>query len=414
MIQRINEKWTGQYSKNESVATYTIIVIIALSFVLSDWLLGAFTFTEYILGGTILVSFLIGKFRVYKQQLKWIVLPLITIILHTLLLMSLGNEIDIRIIIISVVKLIFYLVITTWVINLVRDFKLKNQFLLIINCFAIVVFLLGIYIALAFYLNLNHELDLPYEFLLRFTRIDGHLFRSDVPIVRMKSIFEEPAHLGYYFNTVLLINAFGNHRLNYKWLFSSVLVTGIVLTFSYSAIAIMMIILTTQLIMALFQRKIKFRFNYSFIAAILSVLVIVFVFRDVLYTTFIGRTLELISGTETSGYERLFDSWRFITSENLIFGLGYMQTPGSLWNNFAYFTTEFGLIGLAFLTGFNIWIFYHNKGMGVAFLLMNFAKGGYLSSSYWFLLLLVLLYSLESETVSYFRKEEHFEIKRRF
>lgn len=411
MNQKMTKKWMNQYYENESALTISLLIVIAVAFVLSDWLLGAFTFTEYILGATLMVSFITGKFRIYRYQLKVIIVSIILIVFHSTILISLGNEVDFRVIMISLVKLTFYLIVIFWIINLVNDLKLKNNFLFIINCFSVVIFLIGIYIALAFYLNLNFEIELPYEFLLRFTRVDGHLFRRDVPIVRMKSIFEEPAHLGYYFNSVLMTNVFGNQRIRFNWLFNSVLILGIVLSFSYSAIAILLIILSIKTIVTLFHREFKFSINFTFIAACLSILVIIFAFRDVLYTTFISRTLELVSGTETSGYERLFDSWRYVSRNDLVLGLGFMQTPGSLWNNFAYYTTEFGLAGLIGVTVFTLLIFSRNKGLGIMFLFMNFAKGGYLSSSYWFLLLLILLYSKESETLSYIRKEEHFEIK---
>lgn len=278
---------------------------------------------------------------------------------------------------------------------------------------AVVILLLGVYIATAVYLEVNTEIELPYAFLLRFTRLDGHLFRRDIPIVRMKSIFEEPAHLGYYLNSILSVNVFGTFRLDKGRMFNLFLIVGILMTMSYSAIVITMTILLIKLVYKILKKDIAFSVNYKVIFPALIIVIIVFIFRDVLFTTFIRRTMELLDGTETSGYERLFDSWRYITRENLLLGVGFMHSQGYLWNNYAYAITEMGVIGLAIIGGFNLFLLKSNIGLGLVFLLLNFAKGGYLSSSYWFLILLILIYFKSSPGDSYTRKEEYFEIKRR-
>lgn len=408
MSKNYIDLWREQYKSRNKLLEYSLLAIVVLSFMLSDWMLGIFTFTEYIIGIALTAAVLTGKFRIYLRQIKWLLLLLSTISIHSFILNSLGTELNIRLIIISLIKLLFYFIVVSWIINLINDLNHKYSFLFIVNIAAVVVFILGVYIALSVYLELHTEISLPYERLLMYTRLDGHLFRRDLPIVRMKSIFEEPAHLGYFLNTVLSVNILGPIKVEKSILFNSLLIIGIIMTMSYSAIAIMISIIVIKIFSVLLGKEFNPKMDYKLIIIALVPLLIIFLFRDVLYTTFIVRTLELIDGTETSGYERLFDSWRFVNQSNFILGLGFMQSPGSLWNNYAYMLTELGVLGISILTGFNLFIAKRNAGLGLIFLFMNFAKGGYLSSSYWLLILLILLYSRESNLVTSIRKEEHF------
>lgn len=413
MINNVKSVWLNQYSIRRKPIEFGLIISIVLSFTLSDWMLGLFTFTEYILGGIMLVAFLAGKFRLYINQIKWISILVGVIALHSILLELTAQEINYRVTVIATIKFLFYLINIIWITNLIKDLNLETFFLLVVNSMAVVILILGVYIAAAVYLEVNTEIELPYAFLLRFTRLDGHLFRRDIPIVRMKSIFEEPAHLGFYLNSILSVNIFGSSRLNIGKVFNLFLIIGILMTMSYSAIAIMLTILLVKFIIKLFNKDFAYTVNYKVIIIALIITITVFMFREVLFTTFVRRTMELLDGTETSGNERLLESWRYITRENLLLGLGFMQSPGYLWNNYAYAITEMGVIGLAIIGGFNLFLFKNNIGLGLVFLLLNFAKGGYLSSSYWFLILLILIYLKSSPGVSYTRKEEYFEIQRR-
>lgn len=413
MINNVKSVWLNQYSIRRKSIEFGLIMCIVLSFTLSDWMIGLFTFTEYILGGIMLLAILAGKFRLYNNQIKWISILISIIVVHSILIELTAQELDYRVTIIATIKLLFYLINIAWIKNLIIDLNLESLFLLIVNSMAVVILILGIYIAAAVYLEVNTEIELPYSFLLRYTRPDGHLFRSDIPIVRMKSIFEEPAHLGYYLNSILSVNMFGSIRLSEGKVFNLFLIIGILMTMSYSAIAIMLTILLAKFVLKLLKKDLDYSLNYRVVIAISIIIIIVFIFREVLFITFIRRTIELLDGTETSGYERLFESWRYINRENLLLGLGFMQSPGNLWNNYSYFITEMGVIGLVILGGFNLLLFKNNFGLGLVFLLLNFAKGGYLSSSYWFLILLILIYFKSSPGVSYTRKEEYFEIQRR-
>lgn len=404
----LNHSWLNQFGKKQPYLNHFLLILISFSFILSDWLYGAFTFTELILGLVVGILIILGKYRIHTHQFKWLALPIVLIGLHSIFHFMTNQEFDFRIAIIALIKLTFYLFIVIGIYNFIRVQKLEGSFLLWNNIMALIVCLLAAYIAFAVYAEMNLDRNIPYEFLLQFTRVDGHLYRRDIPIVRFKSIFEEPAHLGYYLNSVLMINLLNKVKLKSNWLFNSIIIVTGLLTLSYSAVFIMGCILILWVIKTIKVKNISLKWNYKMIFVLIGITIFIFVFRDLLYTTLIQRTSEIIAGTETSGYERLIISWRYINNETYLQGLGFMQTPGVLWNVFAYVWTEMGIMYFLFYILFILYIISLNVSVGIVFVLMNIAKGGYLSSSYWFLIILVIIYSSYNykNVFSWFRKEE--------
>ncbi|WP_368646137.1 hypothetical protein AB4027_04435 [Alkalibacterium putridalgicola] len=393
MESTLVNKWLNQYENRQPVFNHLVLFLVAISFALSDWLYGAFTFTELILGLSLSILFLAGKYRIHVHQLKWVLAPIIIILVHSLYLYNVYDDFNLRISVIALIKLLFYVLAVTGLYNFIKVQKLKEEFMIWNNLVALIILALGVYIALAVYMETNFEQGLPYEFLLRFTRLDGHLYRRDIPIVRMKSIFQEPAHLGYYLNSILMINLLNKKQLKMKKWINSLLITGVILTLSYSSVFIMLSILALWLIVNFNHFKGKLKWTPSAFVSLGLVLIVVFFFRELIYTTLVQRTIDIITGVETSGYERLIVSWRYINKETFLSGYGFLQSPGMLWNIFAYVFTELGLI-VFFLYVLSIgYLMNYNIPIALVFILMNFAKGGYLSSGYWFLILLVIIYS---------------------
>ncbi|MFL2059878.1 hypothetical protein ACEN4K_10560 [Marinilactibacillus psychrotolerans] len=400
-------KWLDQFENRQPIFNHIFLFIIAAAFVVSDWMYGAFTFTELIMGMALLVLILSGKYRIHIHQFKWILAPIIIISLHTVYLFNVQEDFALRVSVIALIKLSYFLFLIVGIYNYVRVQKLEKEFLIWNNLMAMIILAIGSYIAIAVYTEINFDQNLPYEFLLKFTRLDGHLYRKDIPIVRMKSIFQEPAHLGYYLNSILMVNLLNkNHIKITRWI-STFLVIGVVLTLSYSSVFIMLAILCFWLLRNGNLLKGKIQWSSSIFFSLILIFFVIFLFRGLIYTTLIQRTIEIATGTESSGYERLIISWRYINKETYLFGYGFLQSPGMLWNVFAYVFTELGLIvftlyilNIGYLMRFNIPI-------ALVFILMNFAKGGYLSSSYWFLILLVIIYSGQHyESVYLFRRKE--------
>lgn len=405
--------WMNQYKTVQPKLNHLILAVISFSFILSDWLYGAFTFTELLLGVVFVVMFVLGKVRIKQQQLKWIILIPVLILLHSIYHYYFNPEFVIQTSFIALIKLSYYIILVTGIFNYIRVQKLEKEFMFWNNIMALLVCLLAVYIAFAVYAEMNLDLTIPYERLLQFTRVDGHLYRRDIPIVRMKSIFEEPAHLGYYLNTVLMMNLLNKVRIRSNWVFNGIIIVVTLLTLSYSAVFIMGMILFLWLINSLRVHTFSIKWNYKVIISLIGFFIVIYLFRDLLYTTIVERTSELLAGTESSGYERLIISWRYINKETYLTGLGFMQTPGVLWNVFAYVWTEMGVIYFLFYILFILYITSLNISVGIVFVLMNIAKGGYLSSSFWFLIVLVIIYSTYNykNIFSWFRKEEKSENK---
>lgn len=396
------QTWLESYTTEHPLFNHFILFFASFSFIVSDWMLGVFSFSELLLGFLATLLFLFGKFRVHKPQIKWISLPIVIIITHSIIHHVISEGINWRTVLISLIKLAFYLILTTGFYNYVRVQKLEKSFLLWNNIAAMVVCVLAVYIMTAIYL----DGAIPWRPLVTFTRTGGNVFSRDPLIVRAKSIFMEPAHLGYYLNTVLAFNLFSK-KIKMPYIFSIILVLIIMATFAYTAIAIMAFTLVSYFGRKLYTNELKLDKR---VCVVLGLVVAGFVafFWESIYLTLINRTLQLIQGEESSGYERLVLTWQYVERDNIWLGHGFMHTP-IIWNNFAYVLTDLGivpfiisLIGAGYLT-------YVNSSVGLFFILMNFAKGGYLSPAYWFLILLVLLYSFEGkkEELNGLRKEDY-------
>lgn len=396
----IIEKWLSLYTIEQPVFNQVALFIISFSFIVSDWMLGAFSFSELLLGAFVPILFMFGKFRIHKSQIKWISLPVCIVMIHSVVQHFFNEAFDWRTVIIAGIKLSYYLILTTGIYNFIKTQKLEKDFLLWNNIAAMVICLLAVYIMVAIYL----DGAIPWRPLVTFTRTGGNVFSRDPLIVRAKSIFMEPAHLGYYLNTILAFNLF-NKKVTVPYVFSIILILVISATFAYTAISIMLILLFLYLGQKIYTKEFKINKRISVIVGIIAVLFVGF-FWESIYLTLINRTIQLIQGEESSGYERLVLTWQYVNADNIWLGNGFMHTP-IIWNNFSYVLTDLGLFPFVVsLIGVG-YLIYINKIIGLFFILMNFAKGGYLSPAYWFLILLVLLYSFEDKKdFSGLRKED--------
>ena len=123
---------------------------------------------------------------------------------------------------------------------------------------------------------------------------------------------------------------------------------------------------------------------------------------NVINITVIQRTLAIISGEDISARIRLINSWQYVSRDTLWMGNGIGQTP-IITNVYAYILSDFGLIGFIGKLTFTAYISFKNWKFGIVFLLLNFAKGGYLSSGYWFMMIIFITYGLS--------KKDHYSLK---
>lgn len=379
----------NQLKSEVNYSDYILVFLISLSFVLSDWMLSYFSFTELIIGPVIIMVILLRKIFITRDQIKWLIAPIILIVFNTAFQIAFNDEFLLRPALVSIVKLTFYILLVLILLNYFEKYHLEKEFLKMNNIFAMVVCVIAVYIGIAIYL----EGAIPWRFFVTFTRTGGNVFRRDPLIVRAKSIFMEPAHLGYYLNTVLAFNLLNKSHIKISGIYSIIIISVIMLTFSYSAIGIMTIILLMFVIKNRNSQDFKLNINKFWILITLIIgMIFLYVFRESIYVTLIERTVRLIQGDESSGYERLILSWQYVNRENFWIGNGLLNTP-SIWNNFAYIQSDLGIIATLLMIGCTVYLTIKNTYMGIFFIFMNVVKGGYLSPAYWFLILGVVLYS---------------------
>lgn len=382
------EKWINWNEKNQYYWGYFFSLMIGLSFLLFDWTLTYFPISDYLLGFTFIVLFVTGQFKLYRKQWAWLSIPIIIILINIILTYFLNDYwVDNTLLISSLIKLSFYTIFIFSFYNYYTKHLYQNILLKVNVIIAIISVIIALYIIVALY----SEGLLPYEGLWKFTRTDpkSYLFEQ-TNIVRARSLFSEPAHLGYYLNTLLACILFNKESININIWGVVTLVIGVMLSMSYSAIGILAIIIGMYFILKLINKEVRLN-KYSILIPILFGLLLV-VFWDFIEVTIIERTVSILSGEDGSAWTRLSASWNYIEPNRWWFGNGVGHSP-PITNVFAYILTDFGIIGFIPYIIFTIWMLYMNFPMGIVFILLNFAKGGYLTPAFCLMIFFLVLYS---------------------
>ncbi|MCC5894496.1 MAG: hypothetical protein JJU16_03470 [Alkalibacterium sp.] len=386
-LTRVNDhgsKWQG-------IIASSIIVLLSVAFVLSDWTYNFITFSEYILFVVMAILILTLNFRISRNQLTVIGTALAILVGMTVVHYFVTEDFVLRTALLGIMKLIFYSLSITVSINYILKKNLNYSFLIINNIAAFIVILLGVYITFELY----RETRIPQEIFWRFTRRDiySYYFESNPAIIRTRSIFSEPAHLGFYLNSLIAVNLFSDYRTKFIVISSFILSLGVLITFSYSMIAILLFIVTLRIGLLIINNNFKWSNWYLVIPIVLVALTIYN--WEIVQTTLIQRTLAVFTGQDTSARMRLFDSWQYVSRDNVLQGNGIGHTP-VVTNIYAYAVSDLGLVGVGLVLAGTIWIMSKSWTLGLVFILFNSAKGGYLSSGYWLMILVIILYSLAS------------------
>ncbi|MFL2134699.1 hypothetical protein [Desemzia sp. FAM 24101] len=385
-----------QYNKKHLQFWNSIfIVLLSTSFVLTDWMFDIFTFSECILSIALFFLFISGNFKITKKQIGWIASILIIVSLNILANYYSNNEFVLKVGIAALIKISFYSIILVSFYNYFKDNNLFNRFLKMNNIIAIIICIIGIYITIAIYSNGS----LPYEFFWKFTRTDrmSYAFNQNLDFIRTRSIFSEPSYLGYYLNIILGMNYFNKQDIKIKLSYNLVLTLTIVLTFSYSAIGVMLL---TQLMYLLDEGKIKqFKWNNFMYLYIGIIGLLMFLSWDLINETIIERTIAILNGEDLSATGRLLDSWKYVNIDHLFRGNGIGHTA-DIWNIYAYILSDLGIVAFVLFCLFSLYTAKVNFKMGLLFVALNFQKGGYLSSGFWIYLLLLFIYMKQSSKIN--------------
>lgn len=371
--------------KNKRFLLITSISLIVP--LVSDWKLGSLNFGDFAL--LFSLSLLLFELRVEPLKKPFIEKFFIALVLFLLVHILLHTLINDNF---NILKSVYYSIkICVYVLFCIYFFdyfskadRRKMLFKYLLVCFSVTI-LVGLIINLM----LINGSTIPQNTIWTFTRQDlgSYRFRNS-HIYRMRSFFSEPAHLGVYINTVFSLYLFKKDEMKKAMFWVIVFTISSLLTFSFSSISATALILLLFLILN--RKSIRLSITTKIFLST-GVFVIAYIFRSQIYQTIILRFYYIITGIDTSSMNRLLISWSYITPSNALIGNGLGMTP-TIWNNIAFIQSDLGLVALI---PFLIIIYKASKinfGLVISFIVICFLKGGYLNSSFWFIISTFSLY----------------------
>lgn len=331
----------------------------------------------------------LGKITITSKQFKLIATVISLILISTILLYLFKNDwINDKVIVLSLIKFTFYLGSLVLFYNFIVDNELKNVFLNINNYAAVIIILIGIIFTILIYLD---NVELVREFWM-FTRQDykSYFYGGNADIIRTRSIFSEPAHLGFYLNVLFFSNVFYSKSKNSILLL--IFAIGIFTTLSYSMILIFLFIGSIILFKRIYENK--FFLNKWYLLLIIPISLLLVYFWEFVEVTIIKRTINIVNGIDGSAYNRIIESWTYVDPDRLLYGNGIGHTP-PITNIYAYALSDFGLVVFIPLLIFSGILFLNSFPAALLFIALNVSKGGYLNPAFWLFLLFIYLYILK-------------------
>ncbi|MFL2095859.1 hypothetical protein ACEN4P_02255 [Marinilactibacillus psychrotolerans] len=382
-----------------SIIDILILLLVPLGLILSDWIIGIFSVGDFVFFSILLI--LLCTQNIFLEIIDYKILSLISVYLAVNFFLNLefNNNFDSNNAIAATIKILYYSIFVLITYRFLSIKNLEMGLLKYLNMYSILVILIGLYISLAIYIG-----NLPFKFIWKLTRTDELSYFYNETI-RMRSVFSEPAHLGFYLNLILSVNLFFKRKINFTKYINLLLFGGIILTFSYSSIAIM-IVLILLYGANLLLKKGTFRFNKMAFVYMLLILLLVYISQDFLYKSLIERSFSIVNGEDGSASSRIFGSWEYVQQNNFLIGSGAGNTP-PITNNFAYMISDLGIFAFVISILFSGFILQRNIGLGMLFIMLNFQKGGYLSPTLSVLIIFVMVYSKKEKTIESKRTAGH-------
>lgn len=382
---------TSRQLNTNNIFNYILIILLVISALISDWVVGPVSISDFFIGLIVVLIILHDNEILRILRYRWFLIIMVLLLFHGLYHYFYNDEFIVKLFIYSFVKVFMYAISIKVMYIYITKNKLEHTTLIFLNVGALVAIILGIYITISIVMNDN----MPYEFLWTFTRTKhfSYVYKEFSNIIRTRSIFSEPAHLGYFLNVILGLNFFGRTK-KIPVIFSVLIILGVGLTLSYASIGVTLILIGIKGLTLIKNKSYRSINNYYYLLIIPIVLLII-IFYEYIEITIINRTLEIFSGTDRSAFNRLFSSWSYVDKESIFFGNGIAHTP-PIQNVYAYFLSDFGIFGLLLSLLVTIKLLTLNTGLGILFILLNFQKGGYLSPIFMVLLVLLSLYAVDN------------------
>lgn len=378
------------YNSMSETPTYVyngILLLMSLAFVISDWRVYNLSMGIFFMMLALILILFCGRVHLERADKIAFGLPIFFLAVSSILTYFFNDYwLNIRIVLVSSAIFSFFLVTTIFFVRFIIQHKLAGKLLWINNILTVILIVLGIVITLSIY---NNDFTLA-RFAWTFTRQDyqSYIFGGNSDIVRTRSIFSEPAHMGFYLNSIFLANL--KYNAKNQMYFLPVITLGIIITLSYSMILIHCLVILIFVLQYIVRQRLKWKWSY--LVFILPVIIIIIYFRDFLNETIIDRSINIITGEDGSAYSRIIESWMYVNRSRILFGNGIGHTP-PITNNFAYALSEFGLIGFVPFVAFALYLIKKSFLAGTLFVLMNFSKGGYLTPAFWIFTLIILVYT---------------------
>ncbi len=378
--------------RNRDFESNLLLSMITLSLILADWRINQYiTFSDALILSSVLVLLVLHFHKISRLQTQIYVIITAFVSINFVIQYFFNENFHIMSGFIGTMKVYLYLFVSILFYNYIASEHLEKRFLNFLNVGAIIVCVLGLYINLSIISNGI----LPYKFLWLFTRSDlsSYTYGAYSSIIRMRSIFSEPAHLGFFLLAVLGFSYFNKFEFKISKKVELLILGSLVLSLSFSALAV----LAVMKFLHMMKEKSFLRFLRSYKSVLLLlVFVIILIFNwDTFITTILSRIQRIFIGSDTSANARLLDSWSYVHLENLVLGNGISNTP-TIYSNFAYVISDLGVVGLLIFLMYNLKLFSQNKYLFVLFVLLNFMRGGYLGPGYWILLMSFSLFSFGS------------------
>ncbi|MFL2077017.1 hypothetical protein [Marinilactibacillus psychrotolerans] len=384
--ESFKRKWIHWSNSLEPLWSFILFGLIGITFLVSDWLGGILSFSDYLIALIVVFMGLIGQLEVKKNQILWLMIPVLLVIANILFHSLYTEEFSWKLGVSSLIKVIGYELFVVFIYNYIDRHSKEKQFFQVLNWVAVVACVIGIYITVALY----SDGMLPYRFFWDFTRYDiySYMFESNPAIIRTRGLFSEPAHLGFFLNMILALNYFNNQKVKIHWCFSLIITATIFMTFSYSMIGIMIMIQVFKIIQLGMNHNILWHHSYWLV--IIGCFALIFFFREFIQVTLLDRTLALINGTDVSARMRIIESWQYIHANRIFSGNGIGHTP-VITNIYAYLLSDLGIA--AFIGGlcYTFVILKKNLFFGLVFTILNISRGGYLGPAFWLLILVSML-----------------------
>lgn len=376
------------------------LILFSIAIAVSDWKYNEISISDSIILIILLSLIIVKDIKITNMQITIVALLIFSTLIQSLISINLYKNTTSLTVISGNIKLLLYVTFFFVFVNYCKKTDNSKKLIKYIERTTLILIFLGFYVNLSIYLNDS----LGHQILWTFTRNDpaSYLYSGGYSnIIRMRSLFSEPANFGIYLNFVLSIFIFGRNVKERNKKIEFISIVSIICTFSFGSIITMLLV---KLVDILKNSNLKDLVkNKSSYMLLLTFSFVVFYFRENIETTILMRFSNILSGNDLSATSRLLFSWQNVN--NIFVGNGFGNS-GILYNVYAYILSDLGILFFLIYLIVSFKIINSNFWLGTIFIMINFQKGGYLGPMFWMMLILIFVYIQKNE----YNEEKKYEL----